>query len=505
MSTRKTTLFYAVLLAVAFTAIGMVLASRLDLSPASSAQTMVVPAMNSAPLAGPVTAETFRAIAKAATPMVVNIRTEQRQRTQELTEFFGGDDFLRRFFGSPTPQTPRRPREEVTQGAGTGFIIDKSGLILTNNHVVEGATKIEVGFFGGGDGEYFDARVVGRDQLTDSALIELTEKPDRELVVATFGDSDQIQPGDWVMAIGNPFNLAHTVTVGVISAKGRPFFPVSGREQPMLQTDAAINPGNSGGPLLNLRGEVVGMNTAILSDRAAAGNLGIGFAVPINAVRELLPQLRTGKITRGRIGVSLSRTVTKNDLKEMGAKDGGGALVSQVEPRGPSAKAGIEEGDIIVEFNGKPVLGNDDLVDRVVRTRPGTTVPLKVLRGDDTRTLSVTVEELNLEAEGSRESSEEADTSSGFGMTLQDLTPDVARQLGAPAGTRGAVVVEVEPRSPAARAFIQPRDIILEVNRKAVGSAAEASRELQRIQSGQLAQILIQRGGQDVFLTVRKP
>ena len=504
MSTRKTTLFYVVLIGVASMAIGMVIASRLDLAPASLAQaTMTVPEKNSAPLGGGVDADTFRNIARAQTPMVVNIRTEQRRRTQDLSEFFGGDEMFRRFFGEPQPRGGR-PREQVTQSAGTGFIIDKSGLILTNNHVVEGATKIEVGFFGSDEGEYYDAKIVGRDALTDSALIELTRTPDRDLVVATFGDSDQIQPGDWVMAIGNPFNLGHTVTVGVISAKGRPFFPVSGREQPMLQTDAAINPGNSGGPLLNIRGEVVGINTAILSDRAQAGNLGIGFAVPINAVRELLPQLRTGKITRGRIGVSLSRTVTKADLKDMGAKEGNGALVSQVDPQGPSEKAGIEQGDIVVEFNGKPVQSNDDLVDRVVRTKPGTTVPMKVLRGGETKALSVTVAELDLEAETGGETSEETDTSSGFGITLQDLTPELARQLRVPPGTSGAVVVEVEPRSPAARAFIQPRDIILEVNRKAVGSAAAASRELQKIQSGQLAQILIQRGGQEVFLTVRK-
>ncbi|MGE3840485.1 MAG: Do family serine endopeptidase [Vicinamibacterales bacterium] len=504
MSNRKTTLFYAVLIAVASTAIGMVLASRLDLSPESSAQTMSAPAMNGAPVTGAVDAQTFRNIAKAQIPIVVNISTEQRRRTQELTEFFGGDDMLRRFFGDPQQQ-PNRPREDVTEGAGTGFVIDKTGIILTNNHVVEGATRIRVGFFGDDEGRYYEAKTLGRDPLTDSALIELVEKPSRELAVAKFGDSDQMEPGDWVMAIGNPFNLGHTVTVGVVSAIGRPFFPVPNREQAMIQTDAAINPGNSGGPLLNLRGEVVGINTAILSDRSQAGNLGIGFAVPINAVRELLPQLRSGKVTRGRIGVSLSRQVPDEVFEELGVKNGEGALISQVEPNGPAAKGGIQPGDVIVEFNGQAVKGNDELVERVVRTMPGSSVPVKILRDKQSRTLNVTVQELDLEAESRvAENAPAGDVTAGFGMTLQDLTPDVARQLNTPSGTGGAVIVDLEPRGAGARAGLRPRDVITEVNGTSVNSAAEASRALQRVESGRIARLLVLRGGQGIFLTVRK-
>jgi len=502
MSTRKTTLFYVALIAVASVAIGMVIASRLDLSPASTAQTMSVPEMNSAPLSGPIDAQTFRTIARAQVPMVVNIATEQRQRTRELTEFFGGDEFFRRFFGEPEGRS--QPREETTQGAGTGFIIDKSGLILTNNHVVEGAMRIRVAFFGEPEGTYYDAKVLGRDALTDSALIELVEKPKRELPEARFGDSDRLEPGDWVMAIGNPFGLGHTVTVGVVSAVGRPFWPVRGREQKMIQTDAAINPGNSGGPLLNIRGEVVGINTAILSNRLQAGNLGIGFAVPINAVRELLPQLRKGKVTRGRIGVSLARLVPPEVFEQLGARNGEGALVSQVDPGGPADKAGVKAGDVIIEYNGQPVRNNDDLVDRVVRTTPGTTVPLKVLRDKQTRSLSVTVAELDLEAEGEGPTEEEGSATAGFGMTIQDLTPDIARQLRVPSGTSGAVVVDLDPRGAAARAGLQRYDVIVEVNRTRVSSASEASRELQKVRSGQVAMLLVQRGNQEVFLTVRK-
>jgi serine protease Do len=505
MPTRKTTLFYAVLIAVASAAIGMVIASRLDLSPTSSAQTLTAPAMNSTPVTGAIDAQTFRTIAQAQTPIVVNIATEQRRRTQELTQFFGGDDLLRRFFGEQDPQG-QQPREDIAEGAGTGFVIDPAGLILTNNHVVEGATRIRVGFFGDEEGRFYEARALGRDPLTDSALIELTEKPDRPLSVAKFGDSEQMQPGDWVMAIGNPFNLGHTVTVGVVSAIGRPFFPVPGREQAMIQTDAAINPGNSGGPLLNLRGEVVGINTAILSDRTQAGNLGIGFAVPINAVRELLPQLRQGKVTRGRIGVSLTRQVQDDVFQDLGVTDRRGALVSQVERGGPADRAGVQPGDVIVEFNGQPVAGNDDLVERVVRTAPGTTVPLRVIRDREARSLNVVIQELDLEGEQQRvaQAETETGTASGFGMTLQDLTPEVARQLEVPGGTSGAVITQLEPRGSAAQAGLRVRDVIIAVNGTPVSGAADASRALQRVESGRIARVLALRGGQELFLTVRK-
>jgi serine protease Do len=391
-STRKTTIFYVVLIAMASLVVGMVIASRLDLSPTSSAQTLAIPATNSAPLSGPVDATTFRSIAKGQSPMVVSIRTESRQRTQDLSEFFGGDDLLERFFGAPgqgqqpprgqgqPPQAPRRqqPRDRLTQAAGSGFIITKDGYILTNNHVVEGASKIEVQFFDEDDEEYYEAKVVGRDPLTDSALIQLVEKPNHELTVAKFGDSSQMEPGDWVMAIGNPFGLAHTVSVGVVSATGRNAFDFApGRRQPLIQTDAAINPGNSGGPLLNLRGEVIGINTAIYSNGGAmgggAGNIGIGFAVPINTVRDVLPGLRAGKITRGRIGVSV-RPVSPDEVDALSLKDRRGAIVAQVPP-GPAATAGVEAGDVIIEFNGKPINRSDDLPVLVAGTTPRTTVP----------------------------------------------------------------------------------------------------------------------------------
>ena len=504
MSTRKTTLFYAVLIALASLAVGMVLASRLGLSPESSAQPMAVPPANSAPLGGPVDATTFRNIAKAATPMVVNIRTESRRRTQDLTQFFG-DDPLRRFFGIPEGQDRPQPREETMEAAGTGFVISAAeGLILTNNHVVEGATKIAISFDPNDDIEY-EAKIVGRDPLTDSALVALVKKPPQPLQEARFGDSSQMQPGDWVMAIGNPFGLQHTVTVGVISALAREMNVAEGRRQEVLQTDAAINPGNSGGPLLNVRGEVIGMNTAILSNDRQAGNLGIGFAIPINAVRDLLPQLRTGKVVRGRIAVQV-RSVPSDALADYGLKERIGAEVSVVDSGGPAAKAGMEPGDVIIEFAGKTVKSSNDLVRMVTATKPGTNVPVKVLRNKQEKTLTVTIEELDLEAEnaGGGTAGGEAEGSAGFGMSIDDLTPALSRRLGVPQGTQGAVVTDVAAGGVAMRAGITPGDVILQVNREPVASAAEASRLLMRVPSGSRAYFLIWRRGQEMFISVRK-
>ena len=526
MSTRKTTLFYALLIAVSSMAVGLVLASRLDLTPMSQAQTFTAPPMNSAPVTGTLDAQTFRNVAKTMSPIVVHIRTETRRRQQDLTEFFGGggqtpDDLFRRFFGEPDgPEQPQAPgrggrpqRETPVFAAGTGFIISaKEGLILTNSHVVEGAQKIEVSLYNEDD-ESYEAKLIGRDQLTDSALIQLVERPTHPLPEAKFGDSSQMAAGDWVIAIGNPFGYRHTVTVGVISATERPF-PVSDlRFSDMLQTDAAINPGNSGGPLLNIRGEVIGMNTAIISNGRQEGNIGIGFAVPINAVRDLLPQLHTGKVIRGRIGVQIS-AVKPGEEQEFGLKSRAGAVVGSVETGGAADKGGVKPGDVVVEYNGRPVATTSELVKMVTATKPGTTVPLKVMRNERgsprERTLNVTVDELDLEAEQGRQARNNPrgtppqDTGAdSFGLTLQNLTPQRARQLQLPAGTSGAVITDIEPAGPSA-GILRPGDVILSVNGQTVTNATEAARELQQVTAGRYARILLWRGDGEVFVTVRK-
>jgi serine protease Do len=509
MSSRKVTLVYAVLIAVAGLAVGMVIASRLDLAPESAAQSLAMPSMNSTPLSGPMDATTFRNIARAASPFVVNIRTQAKQRTQGMSEFFGGEDLFDRFFGNPQGRGNGRPREQIVESAGTGFIISKDGLILTNNHVVENATAIYVAFGEGqSDGDEYKARLVGRDQLTDSALIQLEDKPSTPLVEARFGDSSQMQTGDWVMAIGNPFALGHTVTVGVISATKRPFYTAEQRAQDVLQTDAAINPGNSGGPLLNIRGEVIGINTAILANSRSEGNIGIGFAIPINVVRDLLPQLRTGKVIRGRIGVTVG-DVPRELLAELGLKQRTGAAVSAVTKDAPAAKAGIEPRDVIIEFNGKPVASRDDLIKMVTTTKPGTSVPVKLLRDKKERIVTVTVEELDLEAESGAAAgprTEEESTSAGFGVTLGNITPTIARQLRLPAGMTGAVVMDIDPGSPADAGGLTQYDVILKVSGASVSNAAEASRLLQKIPSGGRADLIVwkTRQGQQVWLTIKK-
>jgi serine protease Do len=529
LSLPKLTLFYLPLIVIASVAVGMVIASRLDLAPESSAQTIAVPPMNSAPLTGPLTADTFRNIAKAQAPMVVNIRTEMKAKAQDLEELFGGgggapDDFLRRFFGPGGGQAPgggddngqgngnnnkRRQREPVQRATGTGFIISKDGFILTNNHVVEEATKIEVYLYADDETSY-SAKVIGHDPLTDSALIQLVDKPSTPLPEAKFGDSSQMMPGDWVMAIGNPFSLAHTISVGVISATKRPFQVTDGRSNEMLQTDAAINPGNSGGPLLNIRGEVIGINTAIISNGRSEGNIGIGFAVPINTVRDLLPQLREGKVIRGRIGVTVS-PVPREGYEDFGLTSRTGAVVGSVLPGGAAQKGGIEPGDVITEYNSRPVPNRDELVKMVIATKPGTSVPVKVLRNKQERTLHVTVDQLDLEAEQQTQRSTRNDANpapetqqgGGFGLTLGNVTPQIARRQQLPSGQTGALVTEVDQDGPSA-GLLRAGDIIQSVNRKPVANAADAARELQAVASGRIAQVLIWRADNQVFVTIKK-
>src|SRR5581483_5033886 len=416
MSTRKSSIFYGTVIALSSLVVGMVLASRLDLTPVSLARTapMNLPAVNSAPITGPLDATTFRTIAQNASPAVVSLLVSGKQAVPDVNEFFG----FQLPFG-PNGQNGQNRRggrggnngttEQPFHGAGSGFIIDgRAGYILTNNHVVENADDITVMLKDvKNEEDGLKARVVGRDKLTDSALIQLVDQPKEPLAEVRFADSTQIQPGDWVMAIGNPFQLSNTVTVGVVSAVGRvspELNPMMGRNLEYIQTDAAINRGNSGGPLLNLRGEVVGINTAILTGStqmgAEGGNVGIGFAVPINTVRDVLPQLRSGKVVRGRIGVYLNSTpMTLDEAKDFGLPKPEGAVVTRVEADGPAKAAGIQAGDVIYEYNGKPVKDNDDLVASVTRTTPGTNVPLRVMRAGKSISLTVRVEELNTEAE----------------------------------------------------------------------------------------------------------
>jgi serine protease Do len=508
MSSRKSTFFFASLIAFVSVVVGMVIASRLDLAPRSFADALDVPATNSAPLSGPIDATTFRIIAREASPSVVSIFVLTTRPASQ------GNFFDFEFpFGPFGPQGGGRgdaPREQRVPGAGSGFIIDKDGFILTNNHVVEDATSIEVRLSTMGELEPgLPAKLVGRDELTDTALIQLTELPRAALVASKFGDSDQMAPGDWVMAIGNPFQLSNTVTVGVVSAVGRETRgQFIGRGEQMIQTDAAINRGNSGGPLLNLRGEVIGINTMIVSDQGG-GNVGVGFAVPINTVRDLLPKLREGKVVRGRIGVQVDRRpITAQDAEDLGLPTTAGAEVTQLTD-GPAKAAGVRVGDVIVEYNGRPVQNSNDLVAMVTRTTPGTTVPVKVIREKKSLTLNVTVAELDLELEQSAggtprsQGQPEAPQETGFGMSVRPIQPREQRELQVPSG-RGVIVDSVESFSPAAQAGVQPGDVIVSIQAQPIRTVQEATGALEAVPAGRTARVIVWRNGQEVLLQVRK-
>jgi serine protease Do len=396
----------------------------------------------------------FVELAKALNPAVVNISTKQEVQRQRGRSPFGGEegdpfqDFFERFFGR---RNPRRQRPSM----GSGFIIHPTGYIVTNNHVVEGATEIKVTLT---TKESLDAKLIGRDPKTDLALIKIAS--DKPLPTVPFGDSDALEVGDWVLAIGNPFGLGHTVTAGIVSAKGR--IIGAGPYDAFIQTDASINPGNSGGPLFNMRGEVIGINTAIV-----AGGQGIGFATPSNMAKEVLLQLHdAGKVTRGWLGVAI-QSLSPDLTKAFGLENDHGALVADVLANGPAAKAGIERGDIIVSFQGQKVQDSNELPRLVAAMAPGTKVEVEVVRGGKKLTIPVTLETMKDEEQEAAARLQPSDVEEALGLQVQAITPDVARTLRLE-NTEGVVVSQVAPESPAAEAGVRRGDVVREVNRKPV-------------------------------------
>jgi serine protease Do len=397
-------------------------------------------------------------LVKELKPTVVNISTTKLVRSplddffrgRDVPDFFG-DDFFRRFFGD------QHPREFRQKSLGSGFIIDKEGYIITNNHVVEKAEQIKVRL---SDKKEYDAQVIGTDPKTDLALIKI--KAAGSLPVVRLGDSDKLEVGEWVVAIGNPFGLEQTVTTGIISAKGRVIG--AGPYDDFLQTDASINPGNSGGPLFNLKGEVVGINTAIV-----AGGQGIGFAIPVNMAKGLLPQLKKGKVVYGYLGVYI-QDITPELATSFGLKEAKGVLVSDVTADSPAKKAGVNKGDVILEYDGKQVEEKGQLTKMVGRTAIGKKVKLVVLRDKEQKTLWVTIGELSeKQAAAAAPKPEETDR---WGIKVQDISPDMAAHLGLPSNA-GVVIAEVEPGSPAEEENLQPGDVIIEVEHNPIKGLAD--------------------------------
>ncbi|MBM4298517.1 MAG: DegQ family serine endoprotease, partial [Deltaproteobacteria bacterium] len=367
-------------------------------------------------------------------------------------------------------------------------IIDANGTILTNYHVVDGADKISVTL---SDGKNYDAKVIGKDQKSDIAVIKIEAA--RNLPAANLGDSDRLEVGEWVMAIGNPFGLDHTVTSGIVSAKGRNIG--AGPYDNFIQTDASINPGNSGGPLINLRGEVVGINTAIFSQ--SGGNIGIGFAIPANSVKELLPQLRDkGKVVRGFIGTSIQK-VTPEIAESLNLKQARGALVSDLVKGGPAEQAGLKHGDIIVEFDRKEIKESSDLPIQVARVTPGTAVQVKILRDGKETTLPLTVGEM-------KDGEIVAATQEGeFGLTVQPVTAQLAENLGLER-TEGLVITAVKRGSAAEQAGLRTGDVITEINRQPIKDLADYNRELKRSEKAKSLLLLVRRGQSSLFLALKR-
>jgi serine protease Do len=431
--------------------------------------------------------ESFSPLAKEASPSVVNISTVKviKGGGQPLFPFGQNDpfkDFFDRFFRDQVPKEFRQ------KSLGSGFIIDKDGFILTNNHVVEKSDEIKVRL---SDGSEFKAKIIGRDPKTDLALIKI--KPDKPLTPVALGDSDKLQVGDWVIAIGNPFGLGNTVTAGIVSAKYRQIG--LGSYDDFIQTDAPINPGNSGGPLLNTAGEVVGINSAIFSQ--SGGSVGIGFAIPINMAKDLLPQLKKGKVVRGWLGVMIQK-ITPELKEKLHLKGENGALVADVTAGGPADKAGIKRGDVILSFDGKEIKEMRDLPYMVASTPVGKTVTVEVMRKGQTKSFQVKIGELKEEKQAQAVSKAEPD----LGMTVQKITPELARNFGI-SETTGLVVVQVENNSPAAEAGIRPGDVILELDQVPVKNVEQFKQKIKEYKVGDTILFLINRRGATLYLTLK--
>ncbi len=430
--------------------------------------------------------ETFIEVAKAKKPAVVNISTTQvlKQMIRRPRRHLPGGEqdpwreFFERFFEGV-------PEQRTRHSLGSGIIYDKEGYIITNNHVVERASEIKVKLH---DGSEYDAKVIGTDPKTDLALIKI--EADKPLPTLTLGDSDALQVGEWVVAIGNPFGLEHTVTVGVVSAKGRVIG--TGPYDDFIQTDASINPGNSGGPLLNTSGEVVGVNTAIV----AAGQ-GIGFATPSNITRRVIEDLRTkGSVVRGWLGVVIQR-MSPDLAKSFGLEENTGALVAEIVEDSPAQKAGIKRGDVIIKFNGTEIKTMDVLPRRVAATRPGKKATVTILRDGKKKSLKVTIGTLEEKKIAKARFTEEE-----LGITVQEITRDLAEHFDLET-REGVIVSDVDRSGPAWEGGIRRGDIVLEVNRQTIKTMKDYRQALKKYAGKGTVLLLVRRGGNTLYVAIK--
>jgi serine protease Do len=481
-----------IVLLLAAVAAGVVLSSAFNLSPHCSAFSPG-PARIEPAAASRLVPIDIPALFKEVSPAVVNISTTQviKFNRPRVRNPFGGhgdpfDDFFNNFFGG---QGGVVPREQKRKSLGSGFIVSADGYILTNNHVVENADEVTVTLL---DKEEFKAKVVGNDAKTDIALIKID--PGKKLTYVALGESARLEIGEWVVAIGNPFGLGHTVTAGIVSAKGR--IIGSGPYDDFIQTDASINPGNSGGPLFNLKGEVVGINTAIVQ-----GGQGIGFATPIDLARNVMAQLKDkGKVTRAWLGVHIQK-LTPDMAESLSVPGGKGVLVADTTKDGPAEKAGLKSGDVIVSFDGKEVVAENELPAIVAASTPGSKVAVKVIRDGKEMTFKVTLAEME-GAAGAKSGAGDSDAAGQLGLSVQDITAENARQLGTE-NRKGVVVMSVENGSKADDAGFEQGDIIRQVNRQSIADVADFSKAVKKSKGDKVTMFLVERGEARIFLAVK--
>jgi Do/DeqQ family serine protease len=459
-----------------------------------STPAVTAPALNHSVAAG---RDSYADVVTAVSPAVVTIRVEGKAKVSPA-QFGENDDFFRRFFGDPSeggPRAPRVPRSFKQRGLGSGVVISGDGYILTNNHVIDNADSIVVDLT---DGRTLTAKVIGSDKPSDLALLKVNAS---ELHPLPLGNSDAVRVGDVVLAVGNPMGLGQTVTMGIISAKGRATGAGDGSYEDFLQTDAPINHGNSGGALVNTKGELVGINSQILS--STGENIGIGFAIPANMARHVTDQLRKdGKVHRAQLGVTI-QPVTSDMAASLGLKDTGGVIISSVADGSAAERAGLKQGDVIQSFNGESVKDLNALRNRVADTPPGSSATVTIVRDGSKRDVTVKLDESSAakEARGVETDSTKEDKAA-LGVSVAPLTPELSRRYKLPANAKGIVVQDVNPDGRAADAGIQAGDVIERVNRESVSSIDEL-RDAVRRTSDKPVLLLVNREGREIFVTVK--
>ena len=495
MLNKKRFYLSAAILLIAGVFVGLAISSRLDIISPLTAKDSKVSARSTETLSQ--LSDALSEVAGVATPSVVNISTTRLIKQQQGGGFDLFDDpFFRRFFGDQFPH-PNIPQERKEQSLGSGVIVSEDGYIVTNNHVIEKAEEIKVLLTNKRD---YKAKLIGADPKTDIAVIKIESSG---LPALSWGDSNSLRVGEIVFAIGNPFGLTSTVTMGVISAVGRANVGIADYED-FIQTDAAINPGNSGGALLNAKGELIGINTAIVS--RSGGYQGIGFAVPSNMAKQVIESLiKYKKVVRGWLGVSIQE-ITSDLAEEFGVKDLKGALVSGVMKDSPAEKAGMKQGDVILRYNGKEVDDTGHLRNMVSQTAVGTRVKVKLLRKKKEIELDVTIAELPKKLGEASPDEEEAaeDENALAGLSVRELTPELAQRFGlGDVAEGGVVVVRIDPGSPAYEGGVRPGDMILQVNQKDIATLDDFRQAVTKLKKKDRVLLLIRRKGQELFLTIR--